>query len=357
MLVRLMCACLALATCAATAHGQSWTTQVGIQGGWSRVQQTGVASAPLFSLTFPGLSLGSSLPAPGALFVIAPISGRLAVEPGFSAAQLGLLGSSATLGVRLNYAMGRGMYAALGGLLAYRQANGATDVQPGVQASLGFRRRVSGTLHGRVEVHWQTIAGSDRFTAKNAYSVLLGLSAPVGRGERAGPRPGRWRTTVGVQGGYASYHIAGLGGFTFLSVPGLGGGMYLGTSLPIVLPPTVFLTVPVGRRMAIEAGLDVNRLQRSDSSQLAANTTIRVNYAFDSHWYAAGGAALHTLTQTDERATSVPGLYVAGGYRFPFAGALGARVEMSYTVMQRNQRFAIASQTFAILMGVTIPLR
>ncbi len=357
MPVRFVCACLALAACAATADGQSWTTHVGIQGGWSRVQQTGVAGDPLFSLTFPGLSLGSSLPAPGAVFVIAPISDRLAVEPGFSAAQLGLLGSSATLGVRLDYSMGRGLYAALGGVLAYRQANGATDVQPGIQAALGFRRHVSGTLHGRVEVNWQTIARSDRFTAKNAYSVLLGLTAPVARGERTVAPPGAWRATIGVQGGYASYHIAGLGGFTFLSVPGLGGAMYLGTSLPIVLPPTVFLTVPVGRRMAIEAGLDVNRVQRSDSTQLAATTTIRVNYAFDSRWYAAGGAALHTLTQTGERATSVPGLYVAGGYRFPFAGALGARVEMSYTVMRRNERFGIASQTFAIMMGVTIPLR
>jgi hypothetical protein len=38
-------------------------------------------------------------------------------------------------------------------------------------------------------------------------------------------------------------------------------------------------------------------------------------------------------------------------------GALGGRVEMSYTAMQRNVRFAVASETLAILVGMTLPLR
>jgi hypothetical protein len=245
----------------------------------------------------------------------------------------------------------------LGAVLAYRQANAATDVQPGVQAALGYRRPLSTTLRGRIELHWQAVRRSDAFTPKTVYSVLAGFSAPVrGTGPPA-PTGAGWRPTIGFQGGYANYHMTGLGGFTFLAAPGLGGAMYLGTPFPIVLPPTIFVTVPLGGRVAAEIGLDVNRLQRSDSSQLAVNTLIRLDYAFDRHWYAAAGVALHTLTQTGASSATVAGLAAAAGYRFSLVGALGGRVEMSYTAMQRNVRFAVASETLAILVGMTLPLR
>jgi hypothetical protein len=364
VLVRLV-TILALASVAvARAGAQAWVPEFGVQGGLARLKPAGTGEADhLDALALPGFSLGSDFPAPAGLFAIVPLGGRLALEPGFAASQFSIFGtaSAITLALRLDYAVGRHLYGALGAVAGYTEIGGTHDTQLGLQTAIGYRVRLARALTGRLELQWRTLAKTDVSSASNVYTVQIGASAPVGRAVPAAPAratgPGGWRSALGVQGGYASFHIAGVGGVATLAVPGLGGALYPAGGTPVVLPPTLFAIIPLSGRLALEPAADVNRLQGQGTTYFAGNVSTRVNVGLGSRWYVATGGTLQYLKQTNDDAATMLGINTAAGYRFRLADELGGRLEVSYTVMGKDDTFGIASQTFGLMVGVVMPLK
>lgn len=355
---------LAAAIVSAADAQRSWTSEIGVQGGFSRLQAAGVGGDPVDGFYLPAFSLTTDLPAPGGLFLIAPVGQKLALEPSVGASQITVLGltlSSVMLGMRLNYALTSKVYGALGGALSYAEASGTTNYQLGAQVALGYRLRLASSLNGRVEANWASFARTDNFPAFNSYSVLLGVSSPVGARARAAPARaqtrGLWRPMFGVQGGYANFHAAGQGGFAFLTAPGFGGALSTVVAPGLTVQPTLFAIIPLSPRLALEPGIDINRVQTGGTTVFAGNLSARLNRAWGPHWYAAGGANLQYYKATATDAITVPGVNLAGGYRFHLGGALDGRVEMNYTMMAKNDDLGFASQTFGLLFGVLMPVR
>ncbi len=359
-----------LAVTSAQAQRGSWQSEIGIQGGFSRFKPAGTGAkdqSDLFDL--PGFSSGGY----GALFAIIPWKDKIAIEPTLSAAEfsigglLGATGSVVSLGVRGDYALTPKIYAAVGGTLGYLEALGQHESQLGVQAALGYRLHLAGSLNGRVEANWQSTKNSNRIAPANVYSLLFGVSTRVsGSGvTRTTRSPGAWDRVIGVQGGYSHVHGVGAAGFdmTLLSFPGWGGG--LTTSLPgLSVAPTIFAIFPAGQKLAVEPGIDLHRSQSQGVTAFTANVSARLDYAVSGGWYAAAGGNLVYTKATPgffadpaTSSVSVPGVNVAWGYRFHMAGAFGGRVEANYVMLKQSNDLGLATNTFGLMFGATMPLR
>lgn len=349
---------------------RSWQTELGIQGGFTRLVAAGTGGDPTDAFSLPGFNLGNALPSTAGVYVIIPWSQKLAVETDVAASQLNLGGTITlfSLGVRGDYALTRQLYAAAGGALTYN--NGvANETQLGVQAALGYRQRLTGTLHGRLEVRTTFYGKAENAPAVNTYGVLLGVStattrARAARSGSAAATRRAWTPQLGLSGGYANVHLVGFGGGTALAFPGYGGaiGTALATGAPflraVALPPTMFVILPVGDKVAIEPGIDIHRFQESGQTDFSGNLSARLNYAVHGGWYAALGGNLQYLKTTGVSAATRTGVNVAWGYRFPLTGVLGGRVEMNYTVFGKNTDLALdPTNTFGLMFGAMMPLK
>lgn len=346
---------------------KAWQTEIGIQGGFSRLQAAGTGGNPVDGLNIPGFHLGSTdYPAPGAVFVIVPLGAKIALEPGIAASQISVFGATASVvgvGLRANYAVAGNVYAALGGNAQYAETGGETDIQLGLQAGIGYRLRLAPTMNGRLEVNWTTFGESDNAAPLNSYSLLFGVSTPAARAgapRRAARTDRAFSPVIGIQGGYTHVHIPGQGGFTFIAAPLYGGGLAALGGLPLVTQPTLFAVIPVGRKTALEPGLDVQRFQGSGTTSFAGNLSVRLDYAFNAHWYAAAGPTLQYYKITGTDAATVAGLAAAGGVRFPLTSGLGGRFELNYAMMQKADASGfgeIPANVLGLLFGVTMPLK
>jgi len=344
-----------------------WTNEIGIQGGYSRVKPAGTSLDDQSDLLgFPGFGLSPLTPSYGALYAIVPLAHRLALEPSLSASQIsfGLGVSTFTIGLRLDYALSSGLYAAAGGTLGYAAVPGGHETQLGLQVGTGYRLALSSALNGRVEVNWITTAKTDDLDPANVYSVILGVSSRLSGPARARPRgaaprrSGRWRPALGIAGGYAGVHIVDQGDVAALAFPGFGAGLVT-TGLPAPMPPTLFVIIPIARNLALEPGFDLHRIQDvgAGETSYSANYAARLNYAFGAGWYAAAGANLWHFVETGNPAVTVLGAGVAWGYQFRMTGALGGRVEINYTMFPHNDQLGQASNTLGLMLGATMPLR
>jgi hypothetical protein len=352
---------LALAAVTSAAAQSSWNTEIGVRGGFTRVKPTGTGAndyVDIFSI--PGLSVGNLLPTPATLYLIIPKGEKLAIEPSLTFLQLVSTTANdiAMLGLRVDYALGEKLYAAGGGALTYASASGSHDTQLGVQAALGYRLRLTGTLNGRIEAQATSWAKSEFIAPRNTYGVELGISTRVGGGgapARRGAAPNRmWRPMLGLQGGYFRSHFVGggqeIGGLT---LPGIGS-LLAASGIPG--PSAVFVTFPVGEKMAFEPGLDLVRLQSGGTTQVATQVNGRLNYALTDHWYAGAAATLLYAKNSGVDAVTDLGAQAAAGYRFALTGGLGARVEASLTMIPANDDFA-AVNTSALTFALTMPLK
>lgn len=349
---------------------RSWQTELGVQGGFTRMVAAGTGGDPTDAFSLPGFNLGNVLPSTAGVYVIIPWSQKLAVETDIAASQFNLGGTVTVLsiGLRGDYALTRRFYAAAGGALAYNNGFG-NETQLGVQAALGYRHRLTNALNGRLEVRTTFYANAENAGPVDAYGVLVGVSTASTRGRpaRSGTAASSrraWTPQLGLSGGYANVHLVGTGGVTVLAFPGYGGalGNALGASIPflraLTLPPTVFLIIPVGEKVAIEPAIDIHRFQESGQTDFSGNISARLDYAVHGGWYAALGGNLQYLKTTGVNAATRTGLNVAWGYRFPLTGALGGRVEMNYTMFGRNTDLALdPTNTFGLMFGATMPLR
>lgn len=356
------------AVCATSAAAQRhWAAQLGIQGGFSRVKPAGTGQrdhVDLFDL--PGFGLSPLVPAYSSLFAVVPVGGRLALEPSLAVSQIAAGGGLSLLnvGIRLDYAVAGGLYAAVGGTIGYRSSFSGHDTQLGIQAAAGYRLRLSPVLDGRLEAQWISTGTTDEIPTVNAYSLLIGVSSRLTRPAPAPAGPtatGRsWRPALGIAGGYASTHIRGLGDFTTLSFPGFGAGLNAGgISIPIANPPTFFAILPLSARLALEPGIDAHRVQDMSTGRtdFSANYSLRLDCTVAGGWYGAAGPNVWHLVSTGETALTLLGASVAWGYRFRLTEGVGGRIEVSYLMFPHNDTLGQASNTVGLMLGAMMPMR
>lgn len=352
---------------ATTAQAQnSWRTELGIQGGYSQVKPSGTGADDAQSFfMLPGASTVLPLLTYGSIYVIIPWKDKIAVEPtfGFSQFSLGTGATATRIGLRLNYAISPKIYGGAGGVLNYIEQSGSNGTQLGIQLGLGYRLQFAPGLNGRIEAQWVSTKNAADVTGPfNAYSVLVGVSSRIG-GRAAAPArratsTSLWTRAIGVNAGYSRVHIVGgAGDATFLSAPGVGGSVgALGNFVPG--PTTLFAVLPIGRKTALEPGLDITSADLSGTgADLSISAALRLDYAVSGGWYGAVGGQLAHLKPSTGSSVSVFGGTIAWGYRFHLAGDFGGRVEMNYLTFPKNDDLGVAANTFSILFGATMPLR
>jgi len=336
----------------------SWTPEIGVRAGFVRHKPAGTsASDQNDGIDLPSVGAGS-------IYAVIPLGGRFAIEPSIGFAQLSfgeptlffVSGTNVDVGLRANYAITRHVFGALGAQVFYSEAGGQRDAQFGVQAAVGYRWSLSRRLAARVEAQASVAARGYRGNLQpvNTYGVLVGLSARIR--DAAADRVGtaRWASEIGIAAGYTHAHLNGLGlaaDFTLLASP--GGAAAAG----VPAPPTIFLTIPLARRWAVEPGLDVHRNQANDTTRFSGTFSARVNYAVGRHWYAGVGPVVHVNKTTGTSAFGVSGLAAAWGARFPLAGDVRGRVELAYATFKERSGSPFATNTLAIMFAATMPLK
>jgi hypothetical protein len=248
------------------------------------------------------------------------------------------------------------LFGALGGQLLYAEAAGQHDTQFGVLAAAGYRTSLSRRLVARVEAQVAAAGRGYRRNLRpaNTYSVLLGISARAA-GAAVGPvGTGSWAPEIGFTAGYSHTHLSGMGvtaDITMFASPGAAAA----GSVPA--PPTLFVVVPVWRRVALEPGFDVHRRRANGTTAFAGTFSARVDYAVARHWYAGFGPVVQVVKDSTNSTIGVSGVAVAWGGRFPLAGDVGGRVEIAYATFKERSGSPFATNTVAIMFAATMPLR
>lgn len=359
---------LALAISTSAQAQNAWRSELGIQGGFTRLVLAGSGGGPLDLVSLPGFNLGPAAPFPGAVFFVIPWKPKLAIEPEISFSELSSgAGTAATLfslGLRGDYAISDRFYGAAGVLAGYIENSGQNDKQFGLQAALGYRRHFTGPLNIRAEARVTAWAKTDNLAAYDLYSVLIGVS--TGLGARRGGRtaaPARsasmWTKALGIAGGYVHAHeVGGATDLVTFALPVYGGGLSsLGTPEGTT-PPTVFAIFPMGQKMALEPGIDIQRQQSGGNTVFVGTLTARLDYAVSARWYAAVGGNLQYVKVTGIDAANRTALNLGWGYRFPLSGALGGRAEINYTMWGKNTDLGTAPiNTLGLMFGVTMPVK
>ena len=164
-----------------------WQTSVGFSAGFTNTyipashQTLTFFAAPGIG-TDPALGVGG-ISAPPMLFAIFPLHGRFAVEPGIEIHNLssGSNGvTTVTLAARLDYAVTRAWYAAVGGQLYY--ADGGTvqgETAAGVGLATGIRFHLTGRLGGRFEMGYSFKGSSTNTLSAQSLTYLFGLTVPL----------------------------------------------------------------------------------------------------------------------------------------------------------------------------------
>jgi hypothetical protein len=356
-----------------------WHPAIGVQGGYARIKAAGTGRSDAIDLIeFPTPGYVAPLLAGSSLFAVIPAGRRLAFEPTLSFANLtesvGGDATTARVGLRADLALSPSFYGAAGGVLNSLMQGGNHATQFGVQVAAGYRFALTPRLDARLEAAvTATQKRRPGLGPTDTYALLFGVSSRLDRGAasrtaRAAASSEAWETMIGVSGGYSSIHADGtsltIGG---LFLPGFGGSVPALTAAGTYLPqvPTLFVILPVGKRLAFEPGIDLHRFQGSGTTVFVANLAGRLDYAVVGGWYAALGAHEEWVKATkgsfpDSTKTSVgiPGASVAWGYRFHLAGDLGARTELNYVAFAKSASAGNpAMNTVSILFSLTMPLK
>lgn len=360
---------VALVSVVTTAQAQNaWQAEIGIQGGFARVVLAGTGADPTNAIMVPGFSLGNTA---AGVYAIIPWSQKFAVETEIAASQFSLGGGVASVigaGLRGDYAVTKQVYVAAGGTLAYNNGLG-NETQLGVQGGLGYRFRLSRTLNGRVEGRTTFLGKADNASPTNVYSVLFGVSTATSGGQAAASASARpstraWRPQIGIAGGYADAHLIGLGSVTSLSFPGYGGA--LGNALgglvsalrAVTLPPTMFAIIPLGNKVALEPGLDIQRFEEGGQTDFSGNLSLRFDYAVHGGWYGALGGNLHYIKTSGVSAETRTGVNIGWGYRFPLVAGVSGRVETNYTWFREITDLGLPpTNVFGLMFGAAMPLK
>lgn len=368
---------------APAAAQQSWDQEFGIQGGFTRLKATGqpFGSARFDSYSIPSASIIGVYPTAPAAFAIFPVADKMALEPGLTFVQQtgftvgGSFPTIAGVSLRLDYAITRSIYGALGAYTRYAGGSPGSTTQYshfqfGIEAAAGYRLHLNPQLNGRIEVQAATIAKTKQNIPYNLYSVLFGLSTPLtesrpAAGARRGASPraetrGGWLPEIGVSAGYTSVHITQGPDLTVLSFPGAGSSSVTGV-LAVPGAPALFGIFPLTERLALETGFDLANLDLGGTHLTSFQVAPRADLAFGNRWYGALGPNVHFVRVSGSKTEGVSGVTAAWGYRFHLAGALRGRFELSYGVnAKRRSTFGlggIPSSALGLNFGMMMPLK
>ena len=350
-----------LGACSAiTVSAQTWTTQIGFEGGFARVKAAGAGSGVYRDhVDLPGS--GAAFPA---LFLVIPVASRVALEPNLSATHdritesSGLIPTATTAEVRLSLradvAIASGFYVAGGGGIRYLAMDNNHSVQTGILGAIGYRHNVGSNLGARIEARWLTLRRADSVLPSNQYSLLLGIARSLRGIETRNAGRGPWRLRLGIAGGYVRTHLYGsVSGLsvdfheTALDFPGSGP-----TS-----PAKLFVIAPLAGRFALETGFGVQRTQEQGITLSDVHFAPRLDVAIAGGVYAAAGGNIRYLEQTGTAGFALAGANAAVGYRFPLLQELEGRAELGYTVFKQRRNFPFAENDLALLFGVSMPLK
>ncbi|HKR55330.1 MAG TPA: hypothetical protein VJS20_03455 [Gemmatimonadales bacterium] len=368
---------------AAPLSAQSWDTEFGIQGGFTRLKATGqpFGNARFDSYSIPSATVIGAEPTAAAAFVIFPIAPKMALEPGLTFIQQngitvgGSFPTMAGASLRLDYAFTPSIYGAIGGYTRYAGGSpgGSTahyaHFQFGLEAAAGYRIHLNSQLNGRLEVQAVTVAKSSQNIPFNLYSVLFGVSAPLSEarpaaGARRGtPRTenaGGWLPELGVSAGYSSIHVSQGPDLTVLSFPGAGSSSVSGT-FAVPGAASLFGIFPLTDQLALETGFDWANLDIAGTHLTSFQLAPRADLAFGKRWYGALGPNVHFVRVSGLKTEGVAGVTAAWGIRFHLSGALRGRFELSYGVnAKRRTSFGlggIPSSVLGLNFGMMMPLK
>ena len=367
---------------AAPLSAQSWDTEFGIQGGFTRLKATGspFSGSQIDVYSIPSAMIIGQFPTAPAAFAVFPLADKIALEPGLSFIQqggnIGLGGvfpTIAALSLRLDYAITPSFYGAVGAYSRY--VGGApgsfqqySHFQLGLEAAAGYRLHLSPRLNGRLEIQAVTLAKTNTNLPFNLYSVLFGLSTPLSEpkvaagAHRGSPRAetsGGWLPEFGVSAGYSNVHIVEGPDLTVLSFPGSGSSTVAGI-IGAPSAPSIFGIFPLNDRVALEVGVDALNLRLSGQTIASFQLAPRADLAFGNRWYGALGPNFHFIRATGAKIEGVSGVTAAWGYRFHLSGALRGRFEVSYGVNAKRRSsvgIGAPSSVLGLNFGMMMPLK
>lgn len=199
-------------------------------------------------------------------------------------------------------------------------------------------------------------------TLRLALGLLL-AAAPLSAQRRAAAMPAAsgdaWQLAIGTSAGFVDVHTIGGGNdITALMFPSWGSSL-VGFGLPVSTIPSLYMTIPMGGKLAIEPSLDITRTQRNGPVTTFGSTLGgRLDYAFNKGFYGAAGLDFLIVKATGLKTFAVPGLGVAGGYRFHLGGAWGGRVEISHTMMAKHKTVNLRPfNVSALSVGATVNVK
>lgn len=199
-------------------------------------------------------------------------------------------------------------------------------------------------------------------TLRLALGLLLAAAPLAAQRRSAAPAPASaeaWPLAIGTSAGFVDVHtIGGPADVTALMFPSWGSAL-VGFGLPVSTIPSLYMTIPMGAKLAIEPSLDITRTQTNGpDTRFGSTLGGRLDYAFSRGFYGAAGLNFLIVKATGIKTFAIPGLGVAGGYRFHLGGAWGGRIEISHTMMAKhkttNQRPVTIS---ALSVGASVALR
>ena len=344
---------------------RAWQSEIGIQGGYSRLVSAGSGGTHTDVIGLPGFNLGPAAPFTPSLYAILPGTDKIGIELDVAASQLtgNLAATLVEADLRGNYALTNQFYVGAGGGVGFINNSGTSETQLGLQGALGYRRHLTGPLNGRAEFRAMFWGNTSNVRPRDLYSLLFGVSTrtrgaatTASRGSRSANRA--WAPQLGLSAGYANMHPVGGGAdITALAFPSFGGALGAFGSPEYTLPPTLFVILPIGEKFALEPGVDLHRQQSGGTTVFAGNASARLNYALHNRWYVGLGGSLNYLKGGSQSATRT-GLNTAVGYRFPFTHALGGRIELNYTMWGKNTSLPVPPvNVMGLMFGVMVPLK
>jgi len=155
-----------------------------------------------------------------------------------------------------------------------------------------------------------------------------------------------WQTELGLQGGFVRLKPAGTHRNDHVDVLA-APGWDLGPAFPV--PSSIFLTIPVGDKMALEPSFTGTILSAGNTLSIF-QAGLRVNYSLTKNVYGAAGGLLGHISTIGYEA----GLQVAGGYRFHLTGPVSARLEANVAMWKGKSGGGIAAiDTYGLLFGIS----
>jgi hypothetical protein len=355
---------------APVAAQQMWQPEIGIRAGWTRFDlANSTTNIDIIDLPGVGGLLAGAAVNPSSLYGIIPLSGRFAIQPGFSWYNATLVGSVVTgmsAGARVNVALTSNFYAAAGINGYVVKIDGDEDAQAGFEGAVGYRRPMGSHFRTSAEVFYEKRGKSEALAELNSYGVRIGLGYGLGgsvarrvTGRPATASSAMWTRSIGLSGGWTLASFPGGNGdqVTF-SLP--FGGQSIAAGADILPGPSAFSVLfPVGEKIAIEPSVDYHRFQATGGDAVSTyEVGGRVNYAFNHTAYAAVGVELNGIitkgSGISDKSRTV-GL-VATGLRFPLTAGLSGRTEINYRVFDGNDVHP-SGQATSFVFGILVPVK